>query len=234
MTKVERQLGPGDRLAAHVRAQKETATSLSMNGLADSALQGVTISFLAQVFRMDNSAVKRKLVNCPILESRRRGATQVQHLYDLATAAKYLVETEIDAKALISRLKREDLPPSISTAYWDALLKKQKYEENAGDLWRTEKVWQVLASTFQTLKFTMQLWPETIERATGLSDDQREMLHSMIEGMQQELFDAMVHKAKAESTGSTLDEIPENMRVPVLADEEPDALGLDDEARGLL
>ena len=199
-----------------------------MYGLADSALQGVTISFLGQVFRMDNQAVKRRLVNCPVLESRRRGATQVQHLYDLATAAKYLVEVEIDPKTLIARLKREDLPPAISTAYWDALLKKQKFEENAGDLWRTEKVWKTLAATFQNLKFTMQLWPETIERTTGLTDQQREMLQTMIDGMQQELFDAMVKQAGERRTGPTLDEVPENMRMPdedeVLDDDEEDLI----------
>lgn len=231
MTKMERELGPGDRLAAHIREQREATAPLSMNGLADSALQGVTVSFLAQVFRMDNAAVKRKLVNCPILESRRRGTTQVQHLYDLATAAKFLVEVEIDAKMLISRLKREDLPPAISTAYWDALLKKQKYEENAGDLWRTEKVWDVLAGTFQNLKFTMQLWPETIERTTGLTDEQRELMQEMIDGMQQELFDAMVKQAQEQHTGSAKDEIPENMRIPLLADAEPE---LDEEALDLL
>lgn len=237
MTKQERELGPGDRLAAHVREKREgSSTQLSMNGLADSALQGVTVSFLAQVFRMDNAAVKRRLVNCPIHESRRRGTTQVQHLYDLATAAKFLVETEIDAKMLISRLKREDLPPAISTAYWDALLKKQKFEENAGDLWRTEKVWEVLSRTFQNLKFTMQLWPETIERLTGLSDEQRELLQEMVDGMQQELFDAMVRQAKENSTGSQIDEIPDNMRIPLLADEDPDEDPdeLDDEAMELL
>lgn len=228
-----RELGPGDRLAAHIREQREATSPLSMNGLADSALQGVTVSFLAQVFRLDNAAVKRRLVNCPILESRRRGSTQVQHLYDLATAAKFLVETDIDAKTLISRLKREDLPPSINTAYWDALLKKQKYEENAGDLWRTDKVWDVLSQTFQNLKFTMQLWPETVERTAGLTDEQRELLQGMIDGMQQELFDSMVRQAKESHTGSTKDEIPENMRIPLLADEDA-LLELDDEAMDLL
>lgn len=232
MTKMERELGPGDRLAAHIRQQRDATQPLSMNGLADSALQGVTVSFLAQVFRMDNAAVKRRLVNCPILESRRRGTTQVQHLYDLATAAKFLVEHEIDAAQLISRLKREDLPPAISTAYWDALLKRQKFEENAGDLWRTEKVWEVLSTTFQNLKFTMQLWPETIERMTGLSDEQREMLQEMVDGMQQELYDAMVHQAQTQRTESQMSEIPANMLIELDESEyedDDDLLGVIDE-----
>lgn len=225
MTMVDRELGPGDRLAAHVRENREG--SISMNGLADSALQGVTVSFLAQVFRMDNAAVKRRLVNCPILESRRRGTTQVQHLYDLAKAAKYLVETDVDPMVLISKMKREDLPPALSTAYWDALLKKQKFEENAGDLWRTDKVWSVLADTFQKMKFTMQLWAEGIERLTGLTEEQREILQTSVDGLQQELFEELVASSRRKKTGSQIEEIPEKMKLTFVEE-------LDEEAESLL
>lgn len=225
---MSKELGPGDNLLQHIKENRDATSQLSMSGLADSALQGVTVSFLAQVFRMDNAAVKRRLVNCPILESRRRGTTQVQHLYDLATAAKFLVETDVDPAELISRIKKEDLPPAISTAYWEALLKKQKYEEAAGDLWRTEKVWEVLSSTFQNLKFTMQLWPETIERQTGLTDEQRELMQEMVDTMQQELYETMVAQAKANRTPSTVSEIPKNMMLG------PVSVDLDDEAMDLL
>lgn len=213
MPAVAREFGAGERLARHIRSSSPSNVS-TMTGLADSAMGGVTVGFLSQIFRMDPAAIKRRLVNCPILESRRRGATQVQHLYDLATAAKFLVEPDTDVYALLAKLRREDLPPAISTAYWDALLKKQRFEENAADLWRTEKVWSVLASTFQTLKFTMQLWPENLERLTGLSEEQRELLLGMIDGMQQELYDAMVGQAGGHRTGSQVTEVPENMRVP--------------------
>lgn len=216
-------LGPEDRLARHVRENKKP----SMNGLADSAMGGVTVSFLSQVFRMDPAAVKRRLTNCPILESRARGTTQTQHLYDLATAAKYLVEVEVDPKVLISKLKKEDLPPAISTAYWDALLKKQKFEENAGDLWRTTKVWGVLGEMFQTMKFSIQLWAETVERETGLTEEQREIIYRLSDGLQQDLYDRLVAQAREKVTGSHLDEIPANMRHP----EEP---YLDDEAMELI
>lgn len=221
----EQSLGPEDRLARHVKENKKP----SMNGLADSAMGGVTVSFLSQVFRMDPAAVKRRLTNCPILESRKRGTTQTQHIYDLATAAKYLVETDLDPKILISKLKKEDLPPAISTAYWDALLKKQKFEENAADLWRTERVWEVLSDSFQTMKFSIQLWAETVERETGLTEEQREIIYRMADGLQQDLYDALVRKSEGKVTGSQLDEIPDNMKMGVF-----DESGLDAEAQELI
>lgn len=224
MTKHE-SLGPDDRLARHVESRR----GLSMNGLADSALNGVTVSFLSQVFRIDPAAVKRKLVNCPILESRRRGTTQVQHLYDLATAAKYLIDPEIDLAEVIAKVRKEDLPPSINTAYWDARLKRQKFEENAGDLWRTERVWQTLSDTFQTMKFTMNLWSETVERATGLSDEQREMILNLKDNLQEELYQALVSAARTGKTGNQLSELPrEVLDLDPLDDE------LDDEAAALI
>lgn len=218
-------------LSEHVARRRNNPNS--MTGLADSALQGVTVSFLSQVFRMDPARVKRKLVNCPILKSQSRGTTQVQHIYDLATASKFLVDPEIDAAELIASIRKEDLPPAINTAYWDALLKRQKFEENAGDLWRTSKVWETLSDTFQTMKFTIQLWAETIERQTGLTEAQRELLQTMADNLQQELYVALVKQAEVKRTGSQLDEIPDKMKVIELVEDE-DEEDLDGTAASLI
>jgi hypothetical protein len=192
-----------------LQALTQARTGGSMNGLADSALQGVTVSFLAQVFRIDPGKVKTKLVNAPIKSSRRRGGTQTQHLYDLKTAAEFLVEPKMDVAELIKQVRREDLPPAINTAYWDALLKRQKWEENAGELWRTDKVREVLGTTFQTIKFTLQLWPDTIERQHGLSDEQRDLLTAMIDALQQEIFNALVRDIALAETGPQVSDLPE-------------------------
>lgn len=193
------------KLAQHVDQNRHNPNS--MTGLADSALQGVTVSFLAQVFRMDNAAVKRKLVNCKILESRRRGTTQVQHIYDLATAATFLVEQEVDLAKIIANIRKEDLPPSINGAYWAARLARQKFEENAGDLWRTTRVWDVLSGTFQTMKFTIDLWSETVERQVGITDAQRELIMEMSDKLKDELYSALVARGEVGETGSQLSEI---------------------------
>jgi len=165
-----------ERMQAHSAKQRAVNDS---HGLADSALQGVTVSFLAQVFHMDPAKVKRLLVNCPVKETRKRGTKQTQHLYDLARAAPYLVEPVVSTEELLNQIKKEDLPPHINTAFWDAQLKRQKWEENAGELWRTETIRSVIGSMFQTIKFTIQLWADTIERQTGLTEEQRDVLNTM-------------------------------------------------------
>lgn len=179
----------------------------AMQGLADAALGGVTVAFLAQVFAMDHNKVRRKLVNCPVKRRQRRGTMQVQHIYDLATAASYLVEARIDPEDIIKSLRREDLPASISTAYWDAQLKKQQWEEKAGQLWRTEVIASVIGSMFQTIKFTIQLWADTLERQTGLSEEQRELLNTMTDELQRQMFESLKENAKEKMTKPQLAEL---------------------------
>lgn len=195
------------------KEQQELEESLTRNramqGLADAAIGGVTVAFLAQVFQMDHNKVKRKLVNCPVKARRTRGTMQVQHLYDLKTAASYLVEARIDPEDIIKSLRKEDLPPSISTAYWDAQLKRQKWEEQAGQLWRTNVISTVIGSMFQTIKFTIQLWADTLERQTGLSGDQRDLLNALTDELQQEMFDAFRENAKQNMTQPQLAELEE-------------------------
>ena len=191
-----------DKLNRVLKAKEDTGL-----GLADSALQGVSVSFLAQVFAMDPAKVKRLLVNCPIKHTRKRGRTQTQHLYDLSTAASYLVEPKISVEEVLAQIKREDLPPAINTAFWDAQLKRQKWEENAGQLWRTETIRGAIGGMFQTIKFTIQLWADTIERQTGLTEEQRDLLNDMTDKLQQDIFSSLQENAEATMTGPQIAEL---------------------------
>ena len=187
--------------------EKTLEKGRAMRGLADAALGGVTIAFLAQVFAIDHNKVRRKLVNCPVKRRQRRGTVQVQHIYDLATACAYLVDPIIDPDDIIKSMRKEDLPPSISTAYWDAQLKRQKWEELAGQLWRTEVIASVIGSMFQTIKFTIQLWADTLERQTGLTEDQRDLLNTLTDELQKQMFDSLKENAKEKMTKPQLAEL---------------------------
>lgn len=220
--------GIDERLEKHTKSR----TGDPAFGLADSALQGVTVSFLAAVFKMDHSKVKRLLVNCPVKEYRKRGTKQTQNLYDLDVAAAYLVEPKISVEDVLAQIKREDLPPAINTAFWDAQLKRQKWEENAGQLWRTETIRSTIGGMFQTIKFTIQLWADTIERQTGLTEEQREILNGMTDNLQADMFTTLRENAEAVMTRPQLGELeimlaeakrePEVLLNPALAEEDDD------------
>lgn len=168
---------------------------------------GVSVSFLAKTFRMAPQTVREKLARCePTEESAKGGAVRKNYRYDLATAASYLVTPKLTPEQFLSAVKRADLPPAFQQQFWDAQLKRQKWEEQAGQLWRTEKVQEVLGTAFQNMKFTMQLWVDALERETGLTEKQREVLIRLVDGLQQDTYDSLVKMAETKHTGPLLSE----------------------------
>lgn len=173
---------------------------------------GVTVGFLAQVFRMDPTTVKKKLRDCAPIARRKAG-----WIYDLKLAAQYLVTPAIDLDQYLKTIRESDLPTHLQAAYWDAKLKRQKWEENAGDLWRTENIVEVFGKVFQLIKFSMQLWADDIERAQGLTPDQRKLIVGLADGLQnkihKELMDMPAHNKtqpmKAEVEADAVPIVPE-------------------------
>ena len=203
-----------DDLIAQRRQARDTS-----GPMVEDMLKGVTVSWLAQVFNMDPKTVKQKLADCPPLHKRKAG-----YVYHLPTACRYLIPPAISAEQYIKNLKPSELPAAFQQTFWDAALKRQKWEENAGQLWRMSRVRDVLGSTFQTIKFTMQLWADTLERQTGLTAEQRLALTRMVDTLQEDIYKALVKQAADSKTGPQREELGEMVGDPKpLGDIELDA-----------
>lgn len=176
--------------------------------LADDILNGVSVPFLARVFDMHVQTVRQRLATCPNIGQRTSG-----NLYDLKTAAGYLVKPQIDPATFLKRMKQHDLPPQLQEAYWSAILKRQKVEENAGDLWRTGDVLDVMGDMLKAIREATQLFPTTLERKTSLSDEQRELLIGLLDELQTDLHGRLVTLAKSRETRSVLAEVEDMARV---------------------
>lgn len=191
-------------LVAHVNQNRAVARPN-----VEQVLGGVTASWLAQAFGIDVKDVKRKLAGCPpLVEGTNTGRGYQGRLYELRVAASYLVKPKISAANFLAAVKKAELPATLQQSFWDAMLKRQKYEENAGDLWRTAKIREVLGQTFQSMKFTIQLWVDTVERATGLTSDQRKILIEASDGLQGDLYATLVRQMDNGASGPQLAELP--------------------------
>lgn len=186
---------------------------------------GVSIDWLSHIFRMDRRGVQKRLAACPVL---RRGSGDIP-LFDIAQAASYLTKPKIDVGEWVKSLRPADLPPFLQNEFWDAQNKRQKWEENAGDLWRTEKVVEVFADVFKLIKETMQLWTDSIERKEGMTGEQRKLLSQMIDGLQDELYKKLVDFSKLQKTPNSAAELkdiekaePPRERRPVYSNVRPD------------
>lgn len=181
----------------------------STGPMVEDMLAGVTVSWLSQVFNMDPKTVKQRLADCPPLHNRKAG-----YVYSLPVACRYLIPPATSAEQYIKTMKPSDLPTAFQAGFWDAALKRQKWEENAGELWRTSKVREVLGQTFQTIKFTLQLWPDTLERQTGLTREQKALLILMVDALQEDIFKALVTQAAAQNTPPQSGELKDMLGEP--------------------
>lgn len=167
--------------------------------MAEDISGGVTVAWLAKAFGMQMTTVRKKLADCPAIGRRTGG-----YLYSLPVAAGYLVKPRVNIARYLEGLEPKDIPTKLQQAYWDAQLKRQKWEQDAGHLWPTEDVIDVLGEVFKATRSAMQLWPDTLERMTGLSEEQRAILTREADSLQDEIFAAMKRMAAERSTPSAI------------------------------
>lgn len=197
--------GAAARLERMTEMRKQAPNGLS--NASDPEKMGVTDVWLAQVFGFDIRVTREKLRWCPVKRVIRRGKTQQTTFYDLKEAARFLVVPALSTQDFMRELKRGQLPPALQQSVWDALLKRQTWEERAGQLWRTEKVREVLGSTFQSIKFTTQLWAETVERQVELSPEQRALIVKMSDLLLKDVYESLVQNSADRATGPQLSEM---------------------------
>lgn len=162
-------------------------------------LGGVTVFWLAKQFGMEVSTVRKRLADCPWVGKKTSG-----YLYSLKVAAPYLVKPRIDIKAYLDQMKPGDLPQQLQPAYWEANLKRQKFELSMGQLWETADVMDVFAEVFKAVKFSVQLWPDTLERESGLSDEDRKTLVILADALQDQIYQSILRMTKEKTHPNAL------------------------------
>lgn len=190
---------PRAKAAGVVNGVSSTTTA------AAEIVSGVTVFWLAKAFGMEVSTVRKRLADCPTVGRKTSG-----YLYSLPVAAAYLVKPRVDIKAYLEQMRPQDLPAQLQVSYWDAKIKQQRWESSARHLWHTEDVIEVLSEVFKTIKFTLQLWPETLERTTALKEEDREVLVRLADELQDELYEKMKEMAAERSTPHSLRRLEES------------------------
>ncbi len=172
------------RLDEHVaRGQKSKYAGTATMDDVSALHAGVTVSWLAQAFRMDPKTVKARLAKCPVLKAHQRG-----YIYEFRVAVAYLIPPQVDIGEYLQTVKIKDLPTRIQAEYWQAMRARQIWEREAGNLWRTEDVLSKFGEVFGIFKSTTQLWGEDLERSVVLSAEQREFLRARIDSLLDDLY----------------------------------------------
>lgn len=174
---------------------------------------GVTVSWLAQAFRMDPKTVKARLAKCPVLKAHQRG-----YIYEFRVAVAYLIPPQVDIGEYLQTVKIKDLPTRIQAEYWQAMRARQIWEREAGNLWRTEDVLSKFGEVFSIFKSTTQLWGEDLERSVVLSIEQRDFLMARIDSLLDDLYLKLTTLPQQSATPSSLGEHSDDI-VPAFEDQ---------------
>lgn len=169
---------------------------------------GVSANWLAQMFGADKNTIKKKLAASGIEIIGRRNSGP---LYRLADAAPYLVKPKVDLVSFIKGLRPNDLPPMLNEAYWSAMIKRQKWEENAKELWHTDKVLAVLGELNVLIRTRVTLWTEDVDRREGLTQAQRQIIIDLSDDLLKSVHQLLVDMP---SLGSTAPSVAEDGAIP--------------------
>lgn len=127
-------------------------------------VKGFSINQLAELFAMD-----RRTVTDRLRDVEPAGLRSSHPIYRLMDAAPKLSgDGQVQTRRNATNEKD----------YWDAQLKKQKFEENAGDLWRTDKVVEVFAGVFKVFRENVTVFVDRLEHETGLPPEMIESAKS--------------------------------------------------------
>lgn len=166
-------------------------------------LRGASINQLSQLFELDRRTVADRLRG--VTPSGRRSTFPI---YRIADVAELLVSGYMSEEQLTEAQKRQRADKEKD--YWDARLKEQKFLENQGDLWRTDKVIEVLSTVFKEFREAMVQFVDKIEHESDLPTHLVNKTKSFSDGLLVELREKLVmmdtHEDDEDEEGFTGDD----------------------------
>lgn len=139
---------------------------------------GATISELAEMFRMDRKEVRKRISDLP--PKGKRLQSDVWQISDVAARLLRFDDTMTDLVSKVLATHHTDLPKMLSKEYWYGQNQRVNFLQRIGDLWDTAAVVELASEVFKTLRLSMMLASDAVERETGLTDRQRGIIEDIM------------------------------------------------------
>lgn len=150
--------------------------------------QGANITQLGKMFRMDRRDVTAK-ISGNVAPCGERGGYPIYYIHEVAP---HIVKPVYDIETYLKRMHHNDLPKHLSKEFWAGLRSRQEYLKAEGDLWETDKVVEVFAEALKTLRMTLLLAGDTVEREMTFTHQQRDKLRLILDGALNDLAESLV------------------------------------------
>lgn len=159
--------------------------------------EGANMSQLSILFKMDDRVLKEKMYG--IQPCGKRGNAAIYDVAEVAARCGKLTEEQVDEA--MKRLNHKDLPKELTKEYWAGLRSRQEYQSREKALWPTELVISVVGDIFKLVKMSALLAADTVERQAELTERQREIIRSGMDGMLVDLHSQIIKRFKDEQRG---------------------------------
>lgn len=153
------------------------------------ALAGLTQRELSVMFNKSPGTVAKQLGDVKPC-GRRNG----KFIYQIADAAPYLCRPKNarEIAAFMRTARPNDVPSVMTKEFWNGQRSRQAFMLAEGDLWPTDKIIELLSTTFTKLRMGLLLLPDDIERSNFLTDAQVETLRNKVDGILATLAKSLV------------------------------------------
>jgi len=139
---------------------------------------GATVTDLAQLFGIDRKDVRMRIGDIP--PRAKRGTLDVWRVRDVAPRLVKMDDTMTEMVSRILSMHHTDLPKMLSKEYWYGQNQRIKFLKEIGELWDTSAVVELASEAFKTLRLSLMLASDTVERETGLTIKQREIIENLM------------------------------------------------------
>lgn len=158
---------------------------------------GLNISQLEVILEMDKKDIQRKIFGHVSPVGKRRG----YDIYKLKDILPWVVKPTYDIEEYIKKMHHNELPKLLTKEFWAGQRAKQDYMEKNGDLWKTEKVIEAVGDFVKLVKMSALLTTDAVERQVELTDQQRKIIKSIMDGMLLDLYAAVQKKFQGDEDG---------------------------------
>lgn len=155
--------------------------------------EGATQSDLAAMFGMNQATVKAKIAGI-----RPCGQRNGYHIYNIREVAPYLVKFTESVVDQVLRMHISDMPKMLSKEYWMGRDKMLTVMQREGDLFTTRSVVELAGDAFKTLRLSLMLLTDAVEREVGLTPQQRDIITLLVgnclNDMREKLVDGLSNR----------------------------------------
>lgn len=162
-----------------------------------------TMSQLAQMFETDAKTLPKRLKSVAP-----RGTRRGYKTYSIREAASFLVKPGYEIEAFVRQMSPQELPPLLLKEFWNGQKARLEYESRLGNYWPTEDVIEYIGELQNTIRMTLLLVTDDVNREQSLSAGQRKVFQRITDAaiatMQKNIVEKFAsYHANVPSSGSS-------------------------------